>query len=86
MQKENPEGKSSFLNSAVLLDKTGKTTYEYDKIHLVPFGEYPPLQPFLGWLMNAMNIPMSDTRPPSKTNERLTTIHNEVMSLVVSAM
>lgn len=47
LYKENPEGKNSFSNSAVLLDKTGKTIYEYDKIHLVPFGEYVPLQKVL---------------------------------------
>jgi apolipoprotein N-acyltransferase len=34
-------------NSAVLLDKAGKVTYIYDKIHLVPFGEYVPLQKVL---------------------------------------
>jgi apolipoprotein N-acyltransferase len=29
-------------NSAVMLDKQGQTTFAYDKIHLVPFGEYEP--------------------------------------------
>jgi apolipoprotein N-acyltransferase len=29
-------------NSAVMLDKHGQTTFTYDKIHLVPFGEYEP--------------------------------------------
>ena len=29
-------------NSAVMLDKQGQTTFTYDKIHLVPFGEYEP--------------------------------------------
>jgi apolipoprotein N-acyltransferase len=31
-------------NSAVLLDKAGKSIYKYDKIHMVPFGEYVPLR------------------------------------------
>ncbi|MEW6002021.1 MAG: apolipoprotein N-acyltransferase [Nitrospirota bacterium] len=31
-------------NSAILLDKTGRVSYIYDKIHLVPFGEYVPLR------------------------------------------
>lgn len=34
-------------NSAVLLDKNGNVTYIYDKIHLVPFGEYVPLRNIL---------------------------------------
>jgi apolipoprotein N-acyltransferase len=31
-------------NSAVLLGPAGERLYTYDKIHLVPFGEYVPLQ------------------------------------------
>jgi apolipoprotein N-acyltransferase len=42
--KEKKGEESFFSNSAVLLDKTGNSVYEYDKIHLVPFGEYVPLQ------------------------------------------
>jgi apolipoprotein N-acyltransferase len=29
-------------NSAVMLDRQGQTIFTYDKIHLVPFGEYEP--------------------------------------------
>lgn len=36
-----------FTNSAVLLDRDGKVSYTYDKIHLVPFGEYVPLRSML---------------------------------------
>ncbi|MEW6067718.1 MAG: apolipoprotein N-acyltransferase [Nitrospirota bacterium] len=34
-------------NSVVLLDKSGKISYVYDKLHLVPFGEYIPLKKLL---------------------------------------
>ncbi len=33
-------------NSAVVLDPTGRVLVEYDKIHLVPFGEYVPAWAF----------------------------------------
>jgi apolipoprotein N-acyltransferase len=39
--------KSLYSNGAVLLDKDGKVSYIYDKIHLVPFGEYVPLRNIL---------------------------------------
>ena len=39
--------KNRLSNSAVLLDKNGNITYLYDKMHLVPFGEYVPLRNIL---------------------------------------
>lgn len=44
--RRSPSGSERALltNSAVLLDSEGKVSYIYDKIHLVPFGEYVPLR------------------------------------------
>ena len=42
--KGKRDGRYLLSNSAVLLDKAGMVSYVYDKIHLVPFGEYVPLQ------------------------------------------
>lgn len=39
--------KNWLTNSALLLDKNGNISYIYDKIHLVPFGEYVPLKTIL---------------------------------------
>lgn len=41
------KGEGRLSNSAVLLDREGSEAYVYDKIHLVPFGEYVPLKKLL---------------------------------------
>ena len=38
----NTEKDEKYFNSAALISSEGKMTYKYDKIHLVPFGEYVP--------------------------------------------
>jgi apolipoprotein N-acyltransferase len=38
------------FNSAVMLDPDGVRSFEYDKVHLVPFGEYVPLRRVLPML------------------------------------
>ncbi len=48
--KEKEKGKYFLSNSAILLDTYGRVSYIYDKIHLVPFGEYVPLHKFLFFL------------------------------------
>ena len=39
-----------YYNSAFLIGADGKMLGRYDKMHLVPFGEYLPLRPVLGWI------------------------------------
>ncbi len=45
--KEFKKNKYSLSNSVILLSHNGKTIFNYDKIHLVPFGEYVPLKKIL---------------------------------------
>lgn len=37
-----PPGQQAAYNSAILVDPQGQRVFVYDKIHLVPFGEYEP--------------------------------------------
>lgn len=57
--KEKKNDRYLLSNSAVLLDETGKVTYTYDKIHLVPFGEYVPLQKIL-FFINKLVVGIGD--------------------------
>ncbi len=40
-------GQTQNLNSALIMDPSGNTVGRYDKIHLVPFGEYVPFKSLL---------------------------------------
>ena len=57
----SPEG--DYFNAAITIGDSSKEAginEIYRKQHLVPFGEFLPLKPIFGWLINYLNIPMSD--------------------------
>ena len=45
--EESADGVTPIYNSLLVIDDQGRIVANYDKIHLVPFGEYLPFQDFL---------------------------------------
>jgi apolipoprotein N-acyltransferase len=60
-----------YFNSAILFSSTGDILGCYDKIHLVPFGEYIPLRRLLPFLERI--VPIEDFR--AGTNYKIFSIH-----------
>lgn len=71
LQRLGRAAKTDFVLGVVERDRNDRRYYNsvisigpspgiYRKQHLVPFGEYPPLDPLFRWLMRNLQIPMSD--------------------------
>jgi apolipoprotein N-acyltransferase len=61
----DPSG--NYYNSVMSIGTGPAQTYR--KHHLVPFGDYFPLRPVLGWIMNLLHIPMSDFSPGAQVQK-----------------
>lgn len=64
MVNDTEAQKPLLSNSAVLLDRDGKAVYKYDKMHLVPFGEYVPLRSLL-FFIDKIVVGIGDYLPGS---------------------
>jgi len=73
-------GRDRPYNSAVLLAPSGEFVGQYDKIHLVPFGEYVPWKPVFGW-MKRLVAEVSDFA--SGTNKTLLTVGDARAAVVI---
>ncbi len=49
-------GEGQYYNSALLMSKEGEKVQQYDKLHLVPFGEYVPLRKVFPFLSDIVPI------------------------------
>ena len=56
-----PQDLPRTYNSALLFDESGQVIDHYDKIHLVPFGEYVPFEKYLPWLVEWIGMGRSLT-------------------------
>ena len=52
------ENAGAYFNSVISLGSA--PTQHYRKSHLVPFGEFIPLRPVLGWIVGVLAIPLQD--------------------------
>ena len=55
-------GSGGIYKTSVLVGPQGLTGQRYDKIRLVPFGEYIPLRPVLGWISHFSKAAAVDRR------------------------
>ncbi len=57
------DGHLGFYNRAYLVSANGEVTGHYDKMRLVPFGEYVPARPILGFFVNRIVEGFGDLVP-----------------------
>ncbi|MES2561633.1 MAG: apolipoprotein N-acyltransferase [Pseudomonadota bacterium] len=62
-------GESDYYNSVISLGASTKQVYR--KSHLVPFGEFIPLRPLLGWIVSVLAIPLQDFSRGSQMQQPL---------------
>ncbi|MGW8246647.1 MAG: apolipoprotein N-acyltransferase [Acidiferrobacterales bacterium] len=65
-------GNGTYYNSVARVGAANTPIVTYRKAHLVPFGEYPPLDPLFRWLMQSMHIPMANFSPGSRKQGPIT--------------
>ncbi|MCH9644129.1 MAG: apolipoprotein N-acyltransferase [Gammaproteobacteria bacterium] len=73
------DSQQNYYNGLIVL---GKKPQRYLKRHLVPFGEYTPLQSIFGALMHQFNIPMSNFSPGPSNQKPLLIDHIKIAPFI----
>lgn len=68
-ERVTERGQTHYYNSAIGMGTSVAQTYR--KQHLVPFGEFLPAKPLLGWMLGLMHIPLADMSPGGAMQPRL---------------
>ncbi len=68
--------KQIYFNSAYYYNRVGKLLARYDKIHLVPFGEFTPLKKYFPFLANLVPYEIGLTPGRKRTLFHLDTLQN----------
>ena len=61
--------RDEYYNSVISIGTAQPQTYR--KVHLVPFGEFIPLRPVLGWVVSTLAIPLQDFSRGAETQKPL---------------
>ncbi len=71
-----------WTNSAFVVDpQVGLQSSSYAKRHLVPFGEYVPFRPVLGWLEKVTDVGQGDFRAGTSASPLIITARSGVMTI-----
>lgn len=72
-----PPAEQWFNAAFVANPLTGLQPAYYAKRRLVPFGEFTPFRPLLGWIKNFAPIPDTDITPGTEANPLVVSLHNQ---------
>jgi apolipoprotein N-acyltransferase len=80
---ENPgQSDETWTNSAFVVEpQTGLQSRSYAKRHLVPFGEFVPFRPLLGWLEKVTDVGSGDFQPGENASPLIITSKDKVFSI-----
>ncbi|MEO6006307.1 MAG: apolipoprotein N-acyltransferase [Opitutus sp.] len=80
--EEKGTAKEAWYNAAIAVDPiTGTQTTFYAKRHLVPFGEFVPLRPLLGWLSKIVPVGDEDFTPGRDSSPLTVSLPKSVVTI-----